>query len=487
MLSKTWLSILFFCLPGFMSAQPLHLHPDNPHYLLFQGKPTLLVTSAEHYGAVLNEDFDYDTYLETLQKDGMNYTRIFTGSYVEVPGSFGITNNTLGPARSRFLAPWKRVAEAGLYEGEGKFDLDAFNPAYFERLRDFVAKAAERDIVVELTFFCSTYSDKSWMRHPFNPGNNVDGIGPADRKEGNSLQHPALNEIQRSLVRKLVTELNDFDNLFYEICNEPWADNGVTDHLLLKTLRPQLDNMNWALLVEGASPATLDWQREMAQVVVNTERQLPKKHLIAQNYHNFKASLREVDPNISIINFHYAWPEAVWMNYGWDRPVNFDESGFAGSADSTYLAQAWHFMLAGGAIFNNLDYSFYPGAEDGSGINDAPGGGSPTLRRQLAFLRRFLESFDFIDMEPDRSTVHHAPGLDWTALSEGGEQYAIVFSGRPVGQLTLRLPQGRYRCEWIAPESGSTLSTSEMSSDGGLTSLPFDHRSSLLALKITRK
>ena len=71
-----------------------------------------------------------------------------------------------------------------------------------------------------------------------------------------------------------------------------------------------------------------------------------------------------------IMNFHYVWPEAVWLNYGWNRPVNFDESGFAGSDDETYLRQAWQFMLAGGAIFNNLDYSFYVGKEDGTGEND---------------------------------------------------------------------------------------------------------------------
>src|SRR5947208_3574989 len=37
-------------------AEPLALHPDNPHYFLFRGKPAVLVTSGEHYGAVLNLD-----------------------------------------------------------------------------------------------------------------------------------------------------------------------------------------------------------------------------------------------------------------------------------------------------------------------------------------------------------------------------------------------------------------------------------------------
>lgn len=31
-------------------TQPIALHPENPHYYLCKGRPTILVTSAEHYG-----------------------------------------------------------------------------------------------------------------------------------------------------------------------------------------------------------------------------------------------------------------------------------------------------------------------------------------------------------------------------------------------------------------------------------------------------
>ena len=47
--------------------RPLALHPENPHYFLFRGKPAVLITSGEHYGAVLNLDFDYRPYLDELQ------------------------------------------------------------------------------------------------------------------------------------------------------------------------------------------------------------------------------------------------------------------------------------------------------------------------------------------------------------------------------------------------------------------------------------
>ena len=81
--------------------QPLRLHPENPHYFLFRGRPTILISSGEHYGAVINLDFDYRMYLDTLQEAGLNHTRLFVGGYRELPNSFGIEDNTLGPPTYR--------------------------------------------------------------------------------------------------------------------------------------------------------------------------------------------------------------------------------------------------------------------------------------------------------------------------------------------------------------------------------------------------
>src|SRR5437588_301642 len=46
---------VFLC-RSLLAAEPIKLHPDNPHYFLFRGKPAILIGSTEHYGAVLNLD-----------------------------------------------------------------------------------------------------------------------------------------------------------------------------------------------------------------------------------------------------------------------------------------------------------------------------------------------------------------------------------------------------------------------------------------------
>src|SRR4051812_11652308 len=82
-------------------AAPIAPHPGNPRYFLFDGKATFLITSGEHYGAVLNLDFDAGPYLDELHARGFNQTRTFSGTYREVPGSFNIRANTLAPAPGR--------------------------------------------------------------------------------------------------------------------------------------------------------------------------------------------------------------------------------------------------------------------------------------------------------------------------------------------------------------------------------------------------
>ncbi len=76
--------ILSVCLE--LLAAPIQLHPDNPRYFQWRGKPTVIITSGEHYGAVLNLDFDYRRYLDTLAKDGLNGTRLWAGAYAETGG-----------------------------------------------------------------------------------------------------------------------------------------------------------------------------------------------------------------------------------------------------------------------------------------------------------------------------------------------------------------------------------------------------------------
>ncbi len=268
------------------------LHPDNPHYFIWRGRPTILITSAEHYGAVMNLDFDYRRYLDTLSADGLNYTRVFSGAYVEPQGAFNIARNTLAPLPGRFIAPWPRSDQPGYAHGGNKFDLAKWDAAYFARLREFIAYAATKNVVVELTLFCPMYEEMQWKLSPMNAVNNVNGVGTVARADVYTLdKHGGLLAVQDALTRKIVTELNGFDNLFFEICNEPYF-GGVT----------------------------IAWQHHIADLIAATERDLPAKHLIAQNIANNSARIADPHRTVSIFNFHYATPpDTVGLNYALNK------------------------------------------------------------------------------------------------------------------------------------------------------------------------
>jgi hypothetical protein len=75
--------------------------------LRIKGKPTVLVTAAEHYGAVLNLGFD-KTLPGYARKNRLNLTRTFIAAYREGPESFIISSNTLAPTHGQFIACWQR-------------------------------------------------------------------------------------------------------------------------------------------------------------------------------------------------------------------------------------------------------------------------------------------------------------------------------------------------------------------------------------------
>jgi len=486
-MEKTSLSIFCILLWSGLLAQPISLHPDNPHYFLFRGKPFLVVSSGEHYGAVLNPDLNYMKYLNTLQKDGMNYTRIFSGTYFERAGSFGIEKNTLAPVPGRALIPWKRSSEPGAICGGNKFDLDQWDDNYFIRLRSFVSEASQRGIIVEVTLFSSIYG--YWDIQPWNPKNNINIREELTKKDVQTLNNGPVLKYQESFVRKVVRELNEFDNIIYEIQNEPWADHSVkadqkSEYYNRKDFKEE--GAEWRNNVEVADQASLEWQKTIASYITDEEKQLKNRHLIAQNYCNFYYSLPEVDPSVSILNFHYNYPVVAEQNYAYNRVIGFDESGFAGSEDVTYRKQAWNFLIAGGGLFNNLDYSFAVGYEDGTAVNEAPGGGSARLRIQLNVLSDFLHSLNFVKMKPDYEVVIQAPGASGRALSEPGRQYAIYLKNGNQCNLKVNLLKGKYHFEWINTVDGSLLRSGELKCRSGEVVLESPPYRDDIALKIIR-
>ena len=132
----------------------------------------------------------------------------------------------------------------------------------------------------------------------------------------------------------------------------------------------------------------------MTTVVADAVGKLPQPVLLSQNVANQGRRVVDPHPAISIFNFHYATPpDTIAWNAHHRRLIGDNETGFRGTADLAYRTEGWDFILAGGGLFNNLDYSFTVGHEDGTFQfpSTQPGGGGRTLRAQLGVLRRFID------------------------------------------------------------------------------------------------
>ena len=433
-------------------STPLRVHPQNPHLLEFRSQPTVLRTFAEHYSSVINSDFDFVPYLDTLERDGMNLTRAFLIGFRHDGTVFPAT--PLAPAPARFMQPWIRSGNTGpALDGLGKWDFSTWNEDYFSRLKTFAQACAYHGVVAEITLFCTPYTASDWRGSPFNPANNVQGIGPADRYDGLRGTDTRLMAAQETAVRRIVSELNGFDNLYFEVLNEPfWNEPGIKD------------------------AQEVAFQNRMLEVIRETEAALPNKHLVA---HNFPQQAAAMSPGFEVINEHYpiaptvqgqnpaiAGAEALLRDhYQSNRVLALDETDTT-TALQTRL-ECWMFLIGGGGIYNGLDVPYFLySSRDEAGDT----GQGRAFRKAVRDAGSYVDNLHLIALRCDLSWVTSGipSGATLQAMSSPGQQYVAYFHHGQSGTLgklsydpidgsthsmapVVTLPPGSWHAEWVRP------------------------------------
>ncbi len=167
--------------------------------------------------------FSFDEYLGGLAKYGHNFVRLWTieqTSWLECGDWIRIG-----------IQPWARTGAGNANDGAPKFDLRRFNESYFRRLRARVAAADRRGIYVSVMLFegfGTAWLKHAWRFHPFHPDNNVNGINGDANRDGSgvevyTLATRAVTRLQERYVRRVIDTVNRFDNVLYEVANEPGA------------------------------------------------------------------------------------------------------------------------------------------------------------------------------------------------------------------------------------------------------------------------
>jgi hypothetical protein len=465
-------------LSGVGGTEPIRVSPANPRYFERDGKPLVLVTSDHHYGAVIDADFDFAAYLDYLAASGMNLTRIYPGGMFEPTDKY-VAGNPLGPRPGRQILPWARSAEAGAHpalaepgQPSYKFDLDRWNPEYFARLNAFVEHARRKGIVVEVAFFNGMYAD-CWPLMPLYHGNNVQGVGRYEAEECGlfttaSPRNEDVLRYQKAYVAKIAAELAAFDNVIYDLCDEP-------------SLQGKADGSIVTLPDRDVVP----WLQALKEAFLGAEARLPRKHVLGQTVQSLSPDLSG-EPWCAWLPTEYvrAATAAFEKNYAARKPIVNVESDYFGhglvkpyTVDDVRV-EGWWFLVGGGAGTINLNGEYHRGQETGG----------PDTREKIVpqrkALKDFVEGFDLASVARFDGVAGIPAGAFASALAEPGKQYALyVFHARDDGKwgahfvatagtyrdtVTLKaVPSGSYRLEWVDPVSGGVRASESLRWGGG--------------------
>ena len=212
--------VAFSLVVGCMSLAPaapadearIQPYAKNPHYWQYRGKPVLLLG-----GSVDDNLFQIDgldEHLDLLRSAGGNYVR-----------------NTMSCRDEGNVWPF---AQRG-----GKYDLDRFHDAFWNRFERFLAETARRGIFVQIEVWATfDYYRDVWDRNPFNPKNNVNYTPEESGLPVRVDSHPTRTEndffrsvpaaknlpvvlrYQERFVEKMLSYSLRFDHVLYAMDNE---------------------------------------------------------------------------------------------------------------------------------------------------------------------------------------------------------------------------------------------------------------------------
>jgi Protein of unknown function (DUF4038)/Family of unknown function (DUF6298) len=240
----------------------LRLNPENPRYFTDKSGKAIYLTGSHTWanfqeaGLPTESIFGWEKYLEMMKTNNHNFMKLWVWEQAKL-GSWSSKEIEFSPL------PYQQISQ----NGKVKYDLSKWNHAYFNRLRERVVEAGKHGIYVSVMLFQGWSQQKEqiksgnpWLFHPFNPDNNINGIGKqvTDNKEDDaekgtlhSIKNGDILKQQEAYVKKVIETINDLDNVLFEIINEG---------------------------------GTKDWQYHIINFIKKTEKNFPKQHPVGMSH-----------------------------------------------------------------------------------------------------------------------------------------------------------------------------------------------------------
>lgn len=464
--------------------QPICVHPENKKVFLFREKPYVLVCATEHYGAVMNRPFDFEKYLADAAEKKQTLTRLF----VLFREQQSVVNpySTCKPESPDYISPFMRTGPGNALDGQPKYDLSLWNPEFFERLHRFLSIAYRYGIIVEIALLSNTYSPEVWALNPMNSYNNCNDVDEISWMDYTTLRHSILSSWQAAHIRKIVEETNRYDNIIYELCNEPGG--GFPG----KETYPSTQEVN-------------EWLIWIAGIIRKTEKKLPNQHLIAsQEAFTYEPWLQSSDMAfanfpVDVVNIH-PLPGTTYQGKAYDmgtfmskqlklqavrdyclatwkepKPVNLDEDNVASQYKdfdgwTIHRKRAWVTLMSG-CQYDYIDFSIINYCEAGTLLS------RKYIRTWMKHLSEFIHSMDLVHAHPISGWLQLQPAHTLEAVMASDRlDYCIYLADNRelgdegvgsliTGDIVMDLPEGTYHLSCYSPVTG--LYSPALSIQGG--------------------
>jgi len=435
---------------------PLRVHPSNPRYFTDDSGRAILLTGSHTWNNLVDmgptdppERFDYETHLKWLAAYPHNFFRLWTWELVRwdtgANGESGARMHSVTPH------PWPRTGPGLALDGKPKFDLEQFDPDYFQRLRQRVKLAQEQGIYVAVMLFEGwglQFVKQGWNSHPFHRQNNSNGINGDQNGDGlgveiHELLDPQITSLQEAYVRQVIDTVNEFDNVLYEISNE--------NH-----------------------PASTPWQYHLIRFVKDYEKTKPKQHPVGMTFQYkggnnqtlFDSPADWVSPN----------PEGGYR----DNPP-------AADGRMVVITDTDHLWGIGGnagwmwkSFFRGLNPIFMDCYDGKVLVKNFDLEWAEPMRRSMGHALNLSQRVDLASMRPrpDLASSKYC-------LADAGREYLVYIPEAKEVTLDLSGPAASYEVEWFNPVTGKMQTKEPVRGGGGKVRFvsPLTSKDAVLYLK----
>ena len=433
---------------------PLRVSEENPRYFTDDEGKAVYLTGSHTWNNLVDmspadplENFDFVHYLQWLKQYNHNFIRLWVWELLNWD-THGISDE----AKDYQVAPhpWARTGPGDALDGKPKFDLQQFDPVYFDRLKERVKLAFDSGMYVSIMLFEGwglQFSPNAFENHPFHPANNINGIngdanGDGKGVEIHTLENKEITTIQQTYIKNVIDIINEFDNVLYEISNE--------NH-----------------------PPSTEWQYYMITFIKEYEKELAKQHPVGMTFQSKGGS-----------NDILMKSPADWISPNPEGGYRGNPPPSAGSkvivTDTDHLwgiggNQAWVWK----SFLRGLNPIFMDTYESKVLTGEFEPGWVEPIRKSMGYTLMFANRMDLISMIPE-------PGLASSTycLANRGKEYLVYLPESREVVIDLEDAIGPFHVEWFNPDHGEIIE-SETINGGGKLSLtsPFETPDVLLYLK----